>query len=294
MLALAAGADQLPPALVERLAQARAFVTEQTEAFSREIDAGMAAARAQLSGTDTRRFDACLDQVFGRRQIYRNECAGVHFPFLPAYDFFDRHHFPWFAELEAKTDLIRAELEAVIARSQTMRPYVAMDPGTPQNKWSPLDGSLDWSAYFLWEYGEAKEEACALCPNTVAALQAVPHAKIPGRAPTAFFSILRPRTHIPPHTGVTNTRAVIHLPLIIPEGCGIRVGGETRQWQVGEAMAFDDTIEHEAWNDSDELRAVLIFDVWNPFLTQAERDLLCRYYGLAESSGHNPVSKGPL
>ncbi|MFN5903064.1 MAG: aspartyl/asparaginyl beta-hydroxylase domain-containing protein, partial [Novosphingobium sp.] len=90
----------------------------------------------------------------------------------------------------------------------------------------------------------------------------------------AFFSLLKPRTRIPPHTGVTNIRSIVHLPLIVPQGCGFRVGGETREWHEGEAFVFDDTIEHEAWNDSDHLRAVLIFDVWNPWLTLAERDLI--------------------
>lgn len=288
VLSLAAAIDPMPPALGETLDRARAFVRNRSEAFASDMEEGLAAARAEVPAEERQRFDACLDHVFGRRTIYRNECAGTHFPFLPAYEFFDRKHFPWLAELETKTDRIRAELEGVIARSAGMRPYVAMEPGTPQNKWSKLDGSLDWGAFFLWEYGVANAEACALCPETVAALEAVPLARIPGRSPSAFFSILRPHTHIPPHTGVTNIRTVIHLPLIIPAGCALRVGGETREWQVGQALAFDDTIEHEAWNQSDDLRAVLIFDVWNPFVTESERDLLCKYYALADTSQHNP------
>ena len=83
-----------------------------------------------------------------------------------------------------------------------------------------------------------------------------------------------PRTHIPPHTGVTNTRLTVHLPLIVPPNCGFRVGSETREWVPGKAWVFDDTIEHEAWNRSDAPRAVLIFDIWNPILTAAERDLV--------------------
>lgn len=289
VLSLSAGLDPVPPALVDVLAHARAFVAEQTQAFAEEVEQGMADARADVPPAALRRFDACLDNAFGRRRIYRNECSGVHYPFLPAYEFFDRDHFPWLAELEANTETIRAEFEALLARSQPMRPYVAMDRGTPENKWTPLDNSLDWSAYFLWEYGVANAEAHALCPRTVKVLEAVPRAEIPGRAPTVFFSILRPHTRIPAHTGVTNTRTIIHLPLIVPEGCGFRVGGETRNWRVGEAFAFDDTIEHEAWNDSDQLRAVLIFDVWNPFISPAERDLLCRYFALADASSRNPA-----
>jgi aspartyl/asparaginyl beta-hydroxylase (cupin superfamily) len=96
---------------------------------------------------------------------------------------------------------------------------------------------------------------------------------------------LKPHTRIPPHTGVTNTRAIVHLPLIVPENCGFRVGGETREWHVGQAFAFDDTIEHEAWNDSDKYRAVLIFDVWNPHLTVAEKDVIARYYTAADATG---------
>jgi aspartyl/asparaginyl beta-hydroxylase (cupin superfamily) len=64
---------------------------------------------------------------------------------------------------------------------------------------------------------------------------------------------------------------VCHLPLIVPPSCGFRVGASTRQWRVGEAFAFDDTIEHEAWNDSDELRVVLIVDLWQPSLGPEDR-----------------------
>jgi aspartate beta-hydroxylase len=124
------------------------------------------------------------------------------------------------------------------------------------------------------------EEVCARCPETAAALDAIPQNRVPGKAPSAFFSILKPGAHIPPHTGVTNTRAIVHLPLVVPPGCSFRVGGETREWRVGEAFAFDDTIEHEAWNRSAEPRIVLILDVWNPHLDAAEQDLLARFFDL--------------
>jgi aspartate beta-hydroxylase len=111
----------------------------------------------------------------------------------------------------------------------------------------------------------------------------------PGMGPNAMFSILDPSTRIPPHTGTANTRLVAHLPLIVPPGCGFRVGSETREWRVGEAFVFDDTIEHEAWNDSDEMRAILIVDVWSPLLSDAERELsralsarVSRFYGKFE------------
>ena len=90
-------------------------------------------------------------------------------------------------------------------------------------------------------------------------------------APPDFVSLLAPHTHIPPHVGVSNARLVCHLPLIVPEGCWFRVGGERRDWRRGEAFVFDDTIEHEAMNPSDRLRVVFIFDVWHPDLSPTER-----------------------
>jgi aspartyl/asparaginyl beta-hydroxylase (cupin superfamily) len=288
-LAVSPPTEQLPLALSQQLARAREFVQARTQALSEAVDDGLAKVRDGYEPAALRRFDTAIDATLGRRRIYHNECHGLHFPFLPADEFFAREHFPWLAELEAATPAIRAELERLLHEGdEGFAPYVAMQPGLPPNKWSELDHSTRWSAYFLWKYGAPVEQAHKRCPATIAALAGVPRAEIPGRAPSAFFSILQPRTRIPPHTGVSNTRAIIHLPLIVPEGCGFRVGGETRLWREGEAFAFDDTIEHEAWNESNSLRAVLIFDVWNPHLTKVEQTMLQRFYSVADASGHNP------
>jgi aspartate beta-hydroxylase len=267
------------------LDHARRFVAAQTAQFAALIDAGLVNARADAQGS-LRRFDACVGFATGRRQVYVNECAGTYFPFLPADEFFERDHFPWMAALEAQTDAIRAELNALLTDGAPgFAPYVQMTSGTPDNKWTPLDGSAAWDAYHLWQYGKPVADAHLRCPATVAALAAVPQLHLPGRCPSAFFSVLRPGARIPAHTGVTNVRAIIHLPLIVPDGCGFRVGGETRAWRTGEAFAFDDTIEHEAWNTSDTLRAVLILDVWNPHLTETERTMLSHYFEAADAGG---------
>jgi aspartyl/asparaginyl beta-hydroxylase (cupin superfamily) len=275
---MAAGMQDAGPAVAEIARRGRAYLAAHNAELASALDAALADELARLGGA-ARRFRACVDHSLGRRAIFQNHCHGVHYPFLPADEFFDKAHFPWLCALEAKTDAIRREAIALVASgAEAIRPYVRQDAGVPANKWSPLDNSLDWSACFLWEYGERNEPVCALCPETAAALAALPQNRIPGKAPTAFFSILKPGAHIPPHTGVTNTRAIIHLPLVVPPGCTFRVGGETRAWQEGEAFAFDDTIEHEAWNRSAETRIVLIFDVWNPHLTEAEQKLLVRYF----------------
>ena len=222
--------------------------------------------------------------MLGRRQVFANECHGLHYPFLPADEFFDRGHFPWLAELESHTETIRAEVRALLSSEDPgLAPYVAMPPGTPQNVWTELNNSTAWSALHLWRDGERIEQACARAPKTAALVERLPLANIPGRAPTVFFSILQAGKHIPPHTGVTNTRTIIHLPLIVPPDCAFRVGGETREWREGEAFAFDDTIEHEAWNRSGRDRAVLILDCWNPHLSEQERDLICRIYAVADA-----------
>jgi len=285
VLSLARSAGDMPPALAHTLADAGAFVADYRHSLSSTIDAQMAAARSALSPAARRRADACIDHALGRRRIYFNECHGVHFPFLPAEEFFDRALFPWLGALEARTGEIAEELHGIMADGDAaLRPYVQQASGTPENKWTPLDGSLDWGVKFLWEYGVRDEALCARCPITASALSQIPQTEIAGRAPTAFFSILKPRTRIPPHSGVTNTRTIIHLPLVVPPACGFRVGGETRAWKVGEAFAFDDTIEHEAWNDSDELRAVLIFDVWNPYMTADECRLMRHFFELADAN----------
>ncbi|HEX5377016.1 MAG TPA: aspartyl/asparaginyl beta-hydroxylase domain-containing protein, partial [Phenylobacterium sp.] len=132
--------------------------------------------------------------------------------------------------------------------------------------------SRRWSSLFLWKDGVRQDGACERCPGTAALLDRLPLARQPGFAPTAMFSALDAHTHIPPHTGSTNTRLLVHLPLILPGPARFRVGNETRTWVMGEAWAFDDTIEHEAWNDADALRVILIIDIWNPCLSEAERD----------------------
>jgi aspartyl/asparaginyl beta-hydroxylase (cupin superfamily) len=280
--------DERTPALEAMFEHARDFVAGQRADFAAAVDAQLAGPRTGLARSERRRFDAGVDHMLGRRQIYANQCHGMHFPFLPADEYFERDHFPWLGQIEAQADVIRAELAALLAADQpAILPYVAMAPGTPVNKWSALDNKLDWGAFHLWKNGQRDDAACARCPATTAAVEALPLADIPGRAPTVFFSLLQPGARLPAHTGVTNVRTVVHLPLIVPPGCGFRVGGETREWRENEAWAFDDTIEHEAWNSSDRMRALLIFDTWNPYLSETEKGLIRAFYVAADANGYD-------
>jgi aspartyl/asparaginyl beta-hydroxylase (cupin superfamily) len=266
----------LPPAVEAHVRHAQRRVRENADVLAAAIDSRLGRLRQnENSEASMARFDRCLDRVLGRRRIYTPEPSSMLFPYLRNYEFFDRGMFPWLETLEAATDAIRGELLGVLDADQHgVKPYIEFSEGLPLRQWRDLNHSRRWSAYFLWNQGRREEAHLARCPRTAAALAALPQVDIPARAPTAFFSILDARTKIPAHSGVTNTRLTVHLPLIVPGHCRFRVGGETREWRIGSAWVFDDTIEHEAWNDSDAPRAILIFDVWNPELTALERDLV--------------------
>ena len=167
----------------------------------------------------------------------------------------------------------------MVTRPDLFAPYVNEPRGVPVDQWKELNHSPRWSALQVIRAGDRMPYAEDLFPKTLEALAGMPQPEVPGRTPSAMFSALQPRTRIPPHTGVSNARLVTHLPLIVPPDCGFRVGSETRQWEVGRAWVFDDTIEHEAWNDSDQLRVILIADIWNMFMTDEDRQVYSSVVG---------------
>lgn len=275
VLACAPPAAQLPPALQAALVHANKVVSDNTHALEAFLSSRIDSVRLEHRGERQDRFDDCLDAMLGKKRIFVQQPTFMNFPSVPAIQFYDRADFPWLEAYESFSEAIRLELTQLLAQgTDDFVPYVAHPDGTPLNQWKALNRSRRWSAFFLWKEGAPIHEHLAKCPATVEALKHVPRVEVPGHAPTVFFSMLEPKTQIPAHTGVTNTRLVVHLPLIVPPGCRFRVGSDTREWQPGRAWIFDDTIEHEAWNDSDEPRALLICDIWNPFLTEAERALV--------------------
>jgi aspartyl/asparaginyl beta-hydroxylase (cupin superfamily) len=260
----------------EVLAHARQVVEANSRALESFLEERLATLRTKYAHLPLHRFDSCLATLMQRKRIYRQQPSFLYFPQLSTIEFHERASFPWLDSIEAAADDIRAELIDVLAEdSAALEPYVSH--GTVQSigqKWRELHQSRRWSVYHFWREGVANREHLARCPRTAAALESSPRCEVPGVSPNAVFSILDARTRIPPHTGIYNTRLFVHLPLIVPPGCGFRVGGEQREWQPGKAFVFDDTIEHEAWNDSDEPRAVLIFDIWNPDVRPEEREMV--------------------
>jgi aspartyl/asparaginyl beta-hydroxylase (cupin superfamily) len=273
LLAASPHSKGLPEPIRAALAHAAQLVAAQDAGRGAALDRRLDAIYAAHPAADLARLRGYADQRAGRRKVFTQQPTAGHFPYLPAFEFFDRALFPWLERLEAATDTIREELMSVWQEgTEGFRPYVGFKPGVPVNQWADLNHNPAWSAWFFWEDGARRDQACARCPRTAALLDSLPLLDLPGKGPTAMFSILAPRTRIPPHTGSSNVRATVHLPLVVPPGCGFRVGAETRAWEAGTAWAFDDTIEHEAWNDSDQPRAILIVDAWNPLLTKVERE----------------------
>jgi aspartate beta-hydroxylase len=270
---LARLAPELRPA-VERALAVRA---DYDKAMAAHLDAFLAPHLDDAQGEDLGRFRESVDIMLGRKRRYESQSAVFHYHGLAPQSFFAREAFPWLDEVEAASAAIRAEFLAVYAGDANdpgFSPYLTYAVDQPLNQWAELNQSPRWSAFHLLQDGVPVPANAARCPQTMATLAKAPQPDQAGRTPTAMFSLLKPHTHIPPHTGVSNVRLVTHLPLIVPPDCRFRVGNDTRAWQVDKAWVFDDTIEHEAWNDSDALRVVLIFDIWHPHLNAAERALI--------------------
>jgi aspartyl/asparaginyl beta-hydroxylase (cupin superfamily) len=266
---------QLPAVFRGVIEHAQRLVKTNNEELERVLNERVRSVREQHVGERLDRYDDCIAAFLGKKRIYVQQPLYTHFPRLPAIEFFEREQFPWLPAVEQATAAIRTELARLLSDSlQDFVPYLSHSPDAPLNQWRELNQSKRWSALFLYRDGALVSSNSDRCPETMQVLEKALNVRIKARAPTAFFSRLEPHTRIPPHTGVTNTRLTVHIPLVIPNGCGFRVGSQIREWVPGQALIFDDTIEHEAWNDSDEPRVIMIFDIWNPLLTQAERELI--------------------
>lgn len=270
-LKIARGMRSLPPQWREDLARVDALIQQSMRSLERHLLADLAAARL---GCGSDRFTEAIDLLLGRRQIYLQQPKVFYFPGLPQIQFYQRTAFPWAEALERQVAAIRAELSAVLEAGRSFAPYMQPHLDRPAFNNNGLLNDPAWSACHLIQNGEEVPEMVTRCPATLDALRRLPLCRIKGRTPTALFSLLRPGAHIPPHHGYLNARLICHLPLIVPDHCALRVGNETRSWRQGELMIFDDSIEHEAWNRSGELRVVLLFDIWRPELTDTERALV--------------------
>lgn len=264
--------DRLPPAIREQIAHARRIHAAYIDRRAQVYERAAANALSRAAPAERKRIERFQTNALRKTRVWHQQPTHFHFPGLAEIEFFDHQAFPVLGALEEATDTIRAEFEALVASEKgELVPYVQEADDVP-SQMGQLNHSRDWTAIHLIGSGERVEANARHCPRTLELFARTDHPVIAGRSPNLMFSLLAPHTRIPAHTGVSNARLVLHLPLIVPPHCGFRVGGETREWIPGQAFVFDDTIEHEAWNDSDRLRVILIGDLWRPELTPIERE----------------------
>lgn len=283
-LAVTAGAQNLPPDLVQRLDRVRTARDAATARFEAQLRAGLAGAGVDAASAGPR-FAEALAILAGQSQPCLQQPSSFYFPGLAQQSFFTPEDFAWVPTLEAAFPAIAAEAAAVLADRTGVAPYVEAHPNRPAAGMDLLDDPR-WSAFHLIKNGATMAENAARCPATMAAIKDLPIPVIRARSPMVLFSLLAPGTHIKPHHGLLNTRLICHLPLIVPPGCRLRVGNHTQTVEAGKMLIFDDSIEHEAWNDGNAPRVILLFEIWRPELNHAERAALTAMYESVSGYGN--------
>ena len=284
--ALAQRPDTLPDQLGAIVAEAEQRYAAWQDEQEAHLKAAMAPAEARAGEDERRRMNRFRSNALRRTKPYHSNPTDFFYPELTEREFHPRRLFPWLEQLEAATEVLTVELHQVMAAERAeLVPYVQYDDHVPMEQWRPLNQNRDWTAIHLLLRGERIEANARHCPKTMALLAELQQPQIAGASPNAMFSLLAPNTAIPPHVGINNARLVCHLPLIVPEGCWFRVGAETRLWKTGEAFVFDDTMEHEAANPSDELRVVFICDVWHPDISPTERAAVAALISSSAAAG---------
>lgn len=286
-----AGAAKVPQGLVPLLEQAQRYLQQAQGEYARFLSERLAA-EGIASGAVSPRVDLALDLLLGRKQLYVQEPTSFYFPGLPQRQFYERHEFDWAEAFEAAAPEMLAELEALLDRQPgDFAPYVQTRPDRPAAA-NHLRDDSSWGAHYLWEQGAIVPDHAALAPATLRTLALPPMPVIAERSPMALYSLLRPGTYIKPHNGMLNTRLICHLPLITNPDCALRVGNETRSWQQGKLLIFDDSIEHEAWNRGDSTRIILLFEIWRPEITVDERRALTAVFEAISAYGGLPRDQG--
>ena len=277
VMRLAATLADIPPQLQQDLVCIQGRLDQISQAFQAQL-----LDRLQAEGyrrdASSARFNRGLDMLMGKAereddaQPFPQRPHAFYLPDMPYQPFYPSEELPWVKEVETATDEIDAELSAFLAsRAQAFALYIHGGLELPRQTPDTLKDHDNWTAAFLIRDGAEDSEWSAGCPTVSALMDTLPLTAIKGFSPSVLFSKLKPGARIDPHTGLLNCRLICHLPLVVPAGCGLRVGDERRDVVRGEVWAFDDSINHEAWNNSADDRIVLIFDVWHPDLTEQER-----------------------
>ena len=279
-LRVAATLPSVPPGIAKDLSRVQEHIQQLNQLFQQHLLDQLASAGYQRASAPSR-FNEALDLMMGvkareeEREGYPQMPHVFYMPDIPYRTFYPNEYLPWMKSLEEATDIIQQELQTLLAQNaKRFTPYVHSGLDRTVSDDGDLLDNESWTSAYLWQNGTPDTDVMACCPETVKLMESLPLTKINGLAPSVLFSKLNAGATIAPHTGMLNARLICHLPLMVPPECGLRVGQDERQVKRGEGWAFDDSINHEAWNRSDEERIILLFDVWRPELNEEERHLI--------------------
>ena len=259
----------------------RQAVLRASEAYRRDkrerLFAAFAEVRERHGADSLRRFERALTGYLGdwdaRPPDARQRPKFFWFPDLPPGPYHDPMLQPWAATLRDAWHDIRDEAAELLREDRDFVSFLGLKPGQKAPK--SIGGAAAnpaWDAFFFYRHGVRYDANHERCPRTSALLESIELCRVARQAPEICFSVIRPQSSILPHYGVTNTRLVFHLPLVVPPDCALNAGGVEHRWREGEPILFDDTYEHEAWNRSDRPRLILLMDCWNPHLTEVEKE----------------------
>jgi len=271
--------DSTPPRLLAQVAHAAEFVRDGRAEVLASL---MEPLHARFGREAMQRVERCLHAYLGMVAAAppdgRQRPKFLYFPGLPSAPYFAPEDFEWIQRLENAADAILEEARAMLAEPEALVPFLGGDDDTDLGAYlhatagHAATSKPRWDAVFFYRHGQVHVDNQRRCAATASVLESLPLLRIAGHAPEVCFSVLAPGTHILPHHGVSNVRAVVHLPLLVPDDCALQVGGQMHTWREGQCVAFDDTYLHEAWNRSDHTRVILLMDAWNPHLSEPERE----------------------
>lgn len=226
-------------------------------------------------GTDgLERVHECLEILAGSRRPKHlhpeQEATRIFFPGISAKPWHDARDFHWVPEVERRWMDVREEVDGLRARRVRFHPY--------EDRYTGDVGWPGWDTWRLYRAGTYTDAARAACPRTIDVLETGRHGLREG-----MFASLAPGAHVQPHTGGVNVVLTVHLPLVVPPGCAMRVADETRPWEEGRVAIFDDSFIHETWNQGPSSRLILIWDVWHPELSNVEIEAMTYLFPWIES-----------
>ena len=235
---------------------------------------------SEYGSHELRRVHKALQGYLGEITIQppdpRQKPKFFYMPDLPEGPYHDPMLHPWCSLLQQNWQGIRQEACQVLAEDTGFESFLGLQPGqlAPQYV-SGASAAPAWDAFFFYRHGQRFDANHQRCPLTSALLESIDLCRIRNQAPEVCFSLLRAQSTIMPHYGVTNTRLVFHLPLVVPSDCALNiVDGASHPWVEGCPMMFDDTYQHEAWNRSNQDRMILLMDCWHPDLSPPEREAI--------------------